>query len=61
VNVGEAFLNNPKDDCFQVAREPREVLANIEIDHDLAALRKTLDVPPECRRKTGFIQERRMQ
>ena len=61
VNVGETFLYQPKSRSFYDARQAAEIVRTVEVDFNLAPLRKSIDVPTEGRGQASFIEQRGMQ
>src|SRR5450755_4866070 len=61
MNVGQAFLHQAEYDDFHFGWESSEIIGNLQINLKTAALRKTLHVPVQRGRNTGFIQQRWMQ
>ena len=56
MHVRERFLNDSKESDFLLARKPAEVSRDLECDIDIAALRKSLDIPLNRRRQPYFVQ-----
>ena len=61
VNVGQALLHDAENCGFHVRGEAAQVLGYFELNFDLAAFRKSLDVPVQSRAQADFVQQRRMQ
>jgi len=61
VNIAETLLDDPEDGGFNVGGEARQIVGNIDIDLDAAALRESFDVGQQRRAETGFVEQRRMQ
>src|SRR5258706_11355162 len=61
VDVGQALLHYAKYCRFQVARQPAEILRNLQVDGDLAAFGKSPYVPGERGGKTSLVEQRRVQ
>src|SRR5690349_19332341 len=50
MNVGEAFLHQAEYDEFHLGGEPSEIVRNLQINLQTAALRQALHIPTQCRR-----------
>ena len=61
VNVAETLLDNTKNGGFNIGREARQIVGNIDIDLDTAALREAFDVGEQRGVETGFVEKRRME
>jgi len=61
MNVGQAFLHNPKDRRFQVGRLPFEIGRHFQLDLDTAPLFEPLRVPSESTLEPCFVQQRRVK
>ena len=62
MNVGQAFLDNPKKRQRQFARQPvAETSCKLRFDFNFAALGKTIHVPGQRRLQAHFIEQGRMQ
>ncbi len=61
MNVCQAFLHKAEYDEFHFGGKSSEIVRNLQINFQTAALRKTLHVPTQCGRNSGFIQQRWMQ
>ena len=57
MNVGKTFLHHPENRGFRLRGEPSEIIGQLEVDFDFAALRSVY-VPPNRRRQACFIQQR---
>src|SRR6266567_8772187 len=57
VNVREALLNDPENGGFQILRETPQILWQIEINCDLAAFGKPIQVRTKTRGEPNFIQQ----
>jgi hypothetical protein len=58
MNVGQAFLHKAEYNEFHLGWESPEIVRNLQINLQTAALRKTLHVPTQRGRYTSFIQQR---
>src|ERR1700722_4870989 len=61
MNVCQAFLHQAEYNDFHFGWESSEIVGNLQINLQTAALRKTLHVPTQCGRNARFIQQRWMQ
>src|SRR5258708_161534 len=61
MNVGQTFLHNAKEGNFQVTRQATEILGQLQIDIDLAALAESVDIPLQSRFQADLIEQRGMQ
>jgi len=55
MNVGQTFLHQTEYDDFHFGWESAEMIRNLQINLQIATLRKTLHVPIQCGRNAGFI------
>jgi hypothetical protein len=61
VNVREALLNDPKNGGFRILLETSQILWQLQIDSDLAAFCKPLQVRTKTRGEPNFIEQGWMQ
>jgi hypothetical protein len=57
MDIGEAFLDHPKHCDFNIAWQAPEIVRAIEIDLDMAALGKALDIPANSGRETCLVEQ----
>lgn len=56
VNVAETLLDDTEDGGFDIRGEAGQIVGNLDIDLDAAALRETFDVGQQRGVKTGFVE-----
>ena len=61
VDVGERFLHDTEECSLHVCREAAEVGREFQLNVDLAALGKTLDVPAQSRGQSQLIEQGRVK
>ena len=61
MNIGERFLDDAENCSLHLGRKAAEILGEVEIDFDAAALRETIDVPANGGTQAGLVQQRRVQ
>lgn len=57
MNIGEAFLDEAENRDFHLIGKPTKLSRSLEVDFDVAALRKAVDVPAKSRCKAGYVEQ----
>src|SRR5258708_34135382 len=61
MDIRQGLLHQPKNGRLQIARQPIEIVRELQLHRDLAAFGKSLDVHPESGSKPRFIEQRRVE
>src|ERR1700730_12105144 len=61
VDIRQALLHYPENSRFQLLGETPEIIGELGLNLNLAALSKSLNVPPESRSESRLIQNRRIK
>ena len=61
MDIRQGLLHQPKNGRLQIARQPIEIVRELQLNRDLAAFCKSLDVHPESGSKPRFIKQRRVE
>ena len=57
MDVGQTFLNDPKDGDFHFVWQPAEIAGDFQIHLNIAAFREAIHIPAKGRGKAGDIEE----
>jgi hypothetical protein len=61
MDIRQGLLHQPKNGRLQIARQPIEMVRELQLHRDLAAFRKSLDVHPKSGSKSSFIEQGRVK
>src|ERR1700681_4157594 len=61
MNIRQAFLRHPEQTQLMLPRQSWQIGGKFDARSDLAAFGKSLDLPSQGGRKSGFIEQRRIK